>query len=129
MDEEQEHVERAEPGVSHQFDEPYDEQDRHRVVQARLALEGSSEPLAELRAAKQREDRGAVGRGQDRAKQEGLENRQVKQQERRQPCDGRRGGCADQGEPDGWTQYGADLRVAGGQPGLEEDRRQSDRAN
>ena len=55
------------------------ERDRHRVVAARLRLERSREPAADVREAKRREHGGGVGRRDDSAEKDRLEPREVEQ--------------------------------------------------
>ena len=61
------------------------EQHGDRVVEARLALERAGELAPQRRAAQQREGRGAVGRGDDRAEQQALERGQVEQPDAAMP--------------------------------------------
>ena len=57
-----------------------DEQDRDRVVDARLALERAREPAPQRRPAQHREDRGRVGRRHRGAEQQRLRRVEVEQQ-------------------------------------------------
>ena len=64
-------------------DEADRERDRDRVVQARLGLQRARDPLPDVREPERREDRGRVGRGDDRPEEHRLEPREVEQRVRR----------------------------------------------
>jgi hypothetical protein len=64
------------------LDEAQDEQHGDRVVEARLGLERAGQAAAQRRPAQQREDRRAVGRAEDRADEQPLEQRQVEEHHR-----------------------------------------------
>ena len=72
-------VEHAVAGVLEPLDEADDEEHGDGVVEARLALEREREPAPQRGALQEREDRRAVGRGEDRAEQQPLERREVEQ--------------------------------------------------
>ena len=102
------------------------EQDGDGVVEAGLALERPRDAAAQRRAAQDREDRRAVGGGEDRAEQQALEQAEVQQ-----PGGGEAGEDggerrADERQRERRPQHRPDLREAGGQAALEEDRGQRD---
>ena len=88
-DEQQGEVGRRRSRLGQQVDEAEDQQDRHRVIQAGLALERLRELARQRRAAQQREDRRAVGRGQDRSEQQPLLGREAEQRRPRKADDQR----------------------------------------
>ena len=124
-----EHVGEPVAGMHDPLDEPEHEQHGDRVVEARLALERALQPLAQPGAAQQREHRGAVGRGDDRADQQALERREAEQPRGGQAGDDRGDQRARQREPDRRPQHRPDLAPAGGQPALEQDQGERDHAD
>ena len=124
--EEERDIRRAVVRLLDEVDHREDEQHGDRVVEAGLAFEGTSEPLREPDSAKESEDGGAVGRGQDRAEQEALGEREVEQPGCGEACDRRRDDRPDQGEPGGRAENRSDLPEAGSQPALEQDEHERD---
>ena len=82
-------------------------------VRARLRLQ--------RRAAQQREDRGAVGGGDDRSEQQPLQRAQVEEPDRGRAGDRRGDEGADEGEGEGRAQDRPDLLEPGGEAALEQD--------
>ena len=105
-----------------------DEQDRDRVVDARLALQRAGEPAAQGRAAQDGEDRGGVGGGHRRAEQQRLERVEVEQQRRRDGGQHGRAQRPQRGEGDRRPEHRPDLAEAGRQAALEEDEGERDHA-
>jgi hypothetical protein len=126
-----EHVQWAVVGLGDVLDEAQHEHDRHRVVQAGLALEDPRQPPLQARSAQHREDGRTVGGGHNRAQQQALQEREVEQpagRDAHHPCGDDR---AHGGEGEADAQHRPDLRKPRGQAALEEDqgqRHDSDRA-
>jgi hypothetical protein len=111
-----------------QFDHQQHEQDRDRVVEPRLALEGARQPQRQARTAQQREDCRPVGRGQDRPQEESLEQRELEQPGRGEARDrGRRDG-ADERQAQSGAQHSSDVAPPGDEAALEQDQEQGDRS-
>ena len=89
-----------------------DEQDRDRVVDARLALERARQPAAQGRAAQDGEDGGGVGGRHRRAEQQRLERIQVEQQCRRHGGQHGRSERPQRGQGDRRAQHRPDLAEA-----------------
>ena len=129
LEEQHDHVGEAVVGLLDPLDEADHQQDRHRIVEARLGLERPGEAAPQRRGAQQGEDRRAVRDRQDRPEQEPLERREPEQPRGGEPGDHGRDQRADAGEHQPRSQHRPDLSEAGGQPTLEEDRRQGDDAH
>ena len=129
LHEQQHHVAEAVAGLADPVDEAQHEQDGDGVVEAGLALQRAGQPLLERRAAEDREDRGAVGAGDDRPDEHALQQREVEQPRGQQPADDRAQDRAEHGEGQRRAQDGPDLRPARGQAALEQDQRQRDDAH
>jgi hypothetical protein len=124
-----ERVEQAEGRALDGLDAADHEQDRDRIVDARLPLERARQPPPQRGPAQHREDRGRVARRDGRAEQQRLERREVEDQAR-----GHGGQARGQQRPEGregdrGPQHRADLVEAAGQAALEEDQRQRDDAD
>ena len=102
------------------------EQHGDRVVEPRLPLECAGEPPPERRAAEHGEHCGAVGRGENGAEQETVDEVQTEQPGRGETGEECSDDRADEGEAHGLAEHRADLAPAGGDPSLEQDQRQGD---
>ena len=123
-DEQPEHVHHAVVRLLDPLDEAHDEQDGHRIVEAGLALQRSRELAPQGRLAQQREDRRAVGGGDDRAEQHPLERREIEQPRCREAADDRGAERSEDRKRERRAQDRPDLFVPRRQPALEQDQRQ-----
>ena len=105
-----------------------DEHDRRGVVEARLDLERTDEPLAERHHAQHGEDGGRVGRRRDGAEQDRELPRQTEQVVRGHGHHGDRHRHADGGQRDPEPHRRAHLAPLGGQAALGQDHRQGGEA-
>ncbi|MNZ72692.1 hypothetical protein D3C78_910790 [compost metagenome] len=111
------------PGGEH-ADQGHGEEHRHRVVAARLDLQGRADPLVEALAVEQVEHHGGVGGGDDGADQQAFEQLEVEQ-----PGGGQAGQPGGDHHADGGQRHRRPQGDAeGGHPGahaaVEEDHRQ-----
>ena len=97
------------------------EEHRHRVVAARLDLQGGGDPLVQALAAEQREHRRGIGGADDGADQQALDQVQVEQPGGDHA--GQAGGDqhADRGQRQGRPQRHAEARHPGAQAAVEQD--------
>ena len=128
LDEEQAHVEYPVVRPLDPLDEPDHEEDRHRVVEPGLGLEGSGQAATQRGPAEQREDRGAVGGGQRGPHEKPLEGREVEQPNGAERRDGRGDDGSYHRQHQPRPEHRPDLAEARRQPALEEDRGQGDHA-
>ena len=122
------HVGEPEAGLLDPFDEADHQQQGDRVVHPGLALERARQPLLQGRAAQHGEDRGRVGGGDRGADDHPFQGADVEDQLRREAGDHGGEDGADRRQRGRRAQHRPDLRPAGGQPALEEDQDQRDRA-
>ena len=126
LGQQQQPVREAEVGLRDDVDEQ-DHQDRgDRVVEPALALEDRRQPAGHRGGAQRAEDRGRVGRRDDRADQEALAQRQVEQQRRRDAADRAGDHHPDAGQHHRRLHHPPDGLDVGGEPALEQDDRQAD---
>ena len=115
-------------GLLDPFDEADHEQQRHRVVHPRLALERAGQALLQGRAAQHGEDRRRVGGGDAAPTSIPSSVLRPKIQLRREAGEQRGEHGADRRQRGRGAEHRADLRPARGQAALEEDQDQGDRA-
>ena len=107
---------------------PGHQQQRDRVVEARLALQRPGQAAPHVRAAQHGEDRGAVGGGDRGADDQALEQTRLNSQRRQRPVITAVTTVPIAGQRDRGPDHRADLAPAGGEPALEQDQDQADRA-
>ena len=105
------------------------QRDRHRVVAAGLRLERAGQATLDAGEAQRREDRRGVGRGHDRAEEDRLEPGKVEQRVGGKPGQERRHHHADRRQQGRRDRDLAQPPPRGGEPALEEDRRQRHHAH
>ena len=119
-----------EVGVLDRLDAADHEQDRDRVVDARLALERARQPPPQRRPAQHREHRGGVGRRHGRAEQQRLSgSRSNSSAARRPPSAPRSRSSPSVASRIDVLQHGPDLVEARRQAALEQDERERDDAD
>ena len=127
LDQEPDGVERPVSGDADHLDRHQHEHHRDGIVEPGFSLERQRKLAREAHPAQQREHRRAVGRGQDRAEQEPLGNREVEQPAGARPAISAVPAVPIAGQRDRRSEHRPERSKPGRQAALEQDQHERDR--